>query len=76
MYKKSQPLNLLTDLQTEYSKNTFSQRVITEWNNLPPEAITAKTVNFFEGVIDPLFWQNMVLYVSQRRLHAPVLKFH
>ena len=35
-------------------KYTFSPRVITEWNPLSPEAVTAKTVNLLKGVICPL----------------------
>ena len=46
-------------------KDTFNQRVITEWNHLPLEAVTAKTLKLFKGVIDPLFQQNMGLYISQ-----------
>ena len=55
---------------------TFSQRVIMEWNPLPPEAVIAKTENLFKGVIDPLFQQNMGLCISQRRLPALVLRSH
>ena len=54
-------------------KCTFSQRMITEWNHLPPEAVTAKTVNLSNGVIDVMFQQNMGLYISQRRLSAQFL---
>ena len=45
-----------------------------EWNHLPPETVTAKTLNLFKGVIDPLFQQNMGLYISQTRLPSQVLK--
>ena len=54
-------------------KYTFSQRVNTELNHFPLEAIAAKTVNLFNGVIDPLFQQNMGLCIGQGRLLAPVL---
>ena len=55
-------------------KYAFSHRVITEWHNLPPEAVTTKTVNFFEGVIDPLFQQNTWPCICQGRLPAQVFR--
>ena len=53
-------------------KYFFSQRIVTEWNNLPQEAITAKTVNSFKNIIDPIFRKRRGLYISQKRLSAPV----
>lgn len=53
-------------------KYFFSQRIITEWNNLPQEAVTAMTVNGFKNVIHPILRKRRGLYVSQKRLSAPV----
>ena len=36
-----------------------------EWNHLPLEAATDKTMNRFKGVIDPLFQQNIGLHIRQ-----------
>ena len=47
--------------------------MITEWNHSPPEAVTAKTVNGFKGVVNPLSQQNRALYISQKRLPTPLL---
>ena len=55
-------------------KYFFSQRVITEWNNLPLEAVSATSINGFKKAIHPLFEKVRGLYISQRRLPAPVLK--
>lgn len=51
----------------------FSQRIIDEWNALPPEAVQATSINKFKSVIDPLCRQRSGLTISQRRLPAPVL---
>ena len=45
-------------------KYFFSQRIITEWNNLPQEAITAKIVNSFKNIIDPILWKRRGLYIQ------------
>ncbi|KAJ8047609.1 hypothetical protein HOLleu_06652 [Holothuria leucospilota] len=43
-----------------------------EWNNLPQEAVTATTVNGFKNVINPILRKRRGLYISQKRLSAPV----
>lgn len=50
----------------------FSQRIISEWNNLPKEAMCDTTVNSFESKIDPVLWKRRGLYINQKRLPAPV----
>ena len=55
-------------------KYSFSQRVISEWNNLPLEAVTAESVNSFKNKIDPILKKRQGLYISQKRLPAPVFK--
>ena len=51
----------------------FSQRVINEWNSLPHDAVTAKTVNSFKNHIKQLFVQNRGITRSQRWFISPVL---
>ena len=55
-------------------KYFFSQRVIFEWNNLSLDTVSATTINGFKKAIQPLFQKVRGLYISQRRLPAPVLK--
>ena len=55
-------------------KYFFSQRVISEWNSLPLEAVTADTVNTFKNKIDPVLKRRQGLYISQKWLSAPVFK--
>ena len=55
-------------------KYFFSQRVISEWNNLPLEAVTATTVNGFRYKIDPILKKRRGLYISLKRMPAPVFK--
>ena len=43
-------------------KYFFSQRVISEWNNLPLEAVTATTVNGVKNKIDPILRKRRALY--------------
>ena len=52
----------------------FSQRVVEEWNKLPPVAVNAETINGFKNQVDPMFRNHGELYISQRRLPAPVLQ--
>ena len=33
-------------------KFSFSQRVVSEWNSLPPKAVNQTTVNGFKNIID------------------------
>ena len=51
----------------------FSNRILTEWNNLPSSAVTSTTINGFKNAIKPLMEQMGELFISQRRLAAPVL---
>ena len=50
-------------------KYFFTHRVEDTWNKLSED-----TVNSFKNQIDPSFKQHGGLYISQRRLHAPVIQ--
>ena len=52
-------------------KYFFPHRVVDTWNKLSED-----TVNSFKNQIDPSFKQHGGLYISQRRLHAPVIQTH
>ena len=54
-------------------KYFFSQRVIAEWNNLPPKAVNSTSVNSFKNILDPILQKRRGLYISQKRLPAPVI---
>ena len=43
-YKKS--------VKTDYGKFKFSNRVVTDWNNLPPAVVEATSVNDFKSKLD------------------------
>ena len=45
-------------------KYTISQRVITEWNHLPPEAVIAKTVILSKRVINHYWFSSGVTSVA------------
>ena len=47
--------------ETTFRLQSFSQRVISEWNNLPYEVATTKTLNSFKNKIDKL-WNNEKMY--------------
>ena len=51
-------------------KYFFSQRVIAEWNNLPPKAVNSTSVNSFKNILDPILQKRRGLYISQKRLPA------
>ena len=53
-------------------KYFFSQRIVDEWNNLSDSMVCATSVNDFKR-IDPIVKQCGGLYMSQRRLPAPIL---
>ena len=55
-------------------KFVFSQRVVDEWNNLPPEVVGSQSINEFKRKVEPLFSRVRGIYISQRRLPAPVLR--
>ena len=55
-------------------KLSFSQRVVSEWNSLPPKTVNQTTVNGFENIINPIFSKRRGLHISQKRLSAPVHK--
>ena len=55
-------------------KYFFSQRVVNQWNRLPSTTVCAETVNRFKNQIDPMLWQHGGLFISQRRLSAPVIQ--
>ena len=55
-------------------KYFFSQRVVDQWNRLPTTTVCAETINRFKNQIDPMLWQHGGLFISQRRLPAPVLQ--
>ena len=55
-------------------KFSISQRIVSEWNNLPPKAVNQTTVNGFKNIIDNIFRKRRGLHISQNRLSAPVLK--
>ena len=63
MFKKIYPLNA--------RKFSFSQRVVSEWNSLPPKAVNHAMV---KNIIDSIFRKMWRLHISQNRLSAPVLK--
>ena len=52
----------------------FSNRVVDEWNNLPAKAVNAISVNSFKNIVDPILKRRGGLYISQRRLPAPIMK--
>ena len=51
----------------------FTQRVITEWNNLPSSTVTSTSVNMFKNAIKTKIEQMGEQFISQHWLHAPVL---
>ena len=53
---------------------SFSQRVVSEWNSLPPKAVNQTTVNGLKNIIDNIFRKRRGLHISQNRLSAQVLK--
>ena len=55
-------------------KYFFSQRVITEWNNLTEDVVNSNTINEFKSKIQKYFEDNRSSYISPRLLPAPVLK--
>ena len=55
-------------------KYFFTQRIVEEWNNLPPEVVESKTINEFKSKIDPLFRGVRGTCISQKRLPTPVLR--
>ena len=58
---QSDPKNLYTPrFNTPIRQNSFSQRVIHIWNDLPPEVQNAKTVIEFEKLLDD-YWDNQPL---------------
>ena len=57
-------------------KYFFTHRVVDTWNKLSEDTVNSKTVNSFKNQIDPSFKQHGGLYISQRRLHAPVIQTH
>ena len=65
-----------TALQTECAEIFITHRVVDTWNKLSEDTVNSKTVNSFKNQIDPSFKQHGGLYISQRRLHAPVIQTH
>ena len=57
-------------------KYFFTHRVVDTWNKLREDTVNSKTVKSFKNQIDPSFKQHGGLYISQRRLHAPVIQTH
>ena len=58
---QSDPKHLYTPrFNTPIRQNSFSQRVIHIWNDLPPEVQNAKTVIEFEKLLDD-YWDNQPL---------------
>ena len=57
-------------------KYFFTHRVVDTWNKMSEDTVYSKTVNIFKNQIDPWFKQHGGLYISQRRLHAPVIQTH
>ena len=57
-------------------KYFFTHRVVDTWNKLSEDTVNSKTVNSFKNQIDPSFKQHGGLYISQRRLHAPIIQTH
>ena len=69
MYKFSLP-----SCRLNLRKFSFSQRVVSEWNSLPPKAVNRMTVNGFKNIIDNIFRKRRGIHISQNRPSAPVLK--
>ena len=40
------------NVKTDYGKLKFSNRVVTDWNNLPPAVVEATSVNDFKSKLD------------------------
>ena len=55
-------------------KFSFSLRVVSEWNTLPPKAVNQTTVNGFKNIIDKINRKRRGLHISQNRPSAQVLK--
>ncbi len=53
---------------------SFSQRVVDEWNGLPNKAVDTNSVNGIKNQRDPILRKKGGLYISQRRLLAPVVR--
>ena len=39
-------------VKTDYGKFKFSNRVVIDWNNLPPAVMDATNVNYFKSKLD------------------------
>ena len=59
-----------------HSLTILTHRVVDTWNKLSEDTVNSKTVNSFKNQIDPWFKQHGGLYISQRRLHDPVIQTH
>ena len=57
-------------------KYFFPHGVVDTGNKLSEDTVNSKTANSFKNQIDPSFKQHGGLYISQRRLHAPVIQTH
>ena len=55
-------------------KFSFSHRVVSEWNRLPPKAVNRTTVNGFKNIIDNIFRKMRGIHISQNPQSSPVLK--
>ena len=65
-------------LKKEYSrpdvrKYFFSQRIVNEWNALPPDVLNSESVNEFKNLSKPLFDSIQSHCISLRRLPAPLM---
>ena len=47
--------------ETSFGLRSFFQRVITDWNKLPYDVVTAQTLNSFKNRLDK-FWSNEDMY--------------
>ena len=47
--------------ETSFRLRSFSQRVITDWNSLPYDVVTAQTLNSFKNRVDK-FWSGEDMY--------------
>jgi hypothetical protein len=65
-YEQILPLNQTTTRghsKKLYKKNTFSQRVVDEWNKIPKKVIDSQTINTFKRQLNN-HWKNLDIKFS------------
>ena len=54
-------------------RNTFSTRVVNDWNSLPASVVSASSINQFKARLDK-HWASLMYDISNKSLPVPWLK--